>query len=78
MKLLWIATALVILGMNPVFAQSDCSAYEAQRKIIFQLSYERSSRFGQYKISLGKRTAIFGLKTEKDMQFYNGILCNFF
>jgi hypothetical protein len=74
MKLIWITTVLLIFGMNPVFAKSDSSAYEAQRKKINQLLTERSSRFGQYEISLGKRTGIFGLKTKKDMQFSNDIL----
>jgi hypothetical protein len=74
MKLIWITTVLLIFGINPVFAQSDSSAYEAQRKRINQLLIERSSKFGQYENSLGKRTGIFGLKTKKDMQFSNEIL----
>jgi hypothetical protein len=74
MKLIWITIVILIFGLNPVFAQSDSTAYEAQRKRINQLLAERSSRFGQYQNSLGKRTGIFGLKTKKDMQFSNDIL----
>jgi hypothetical protein len=74
MKLIWITIVILIFGFNHVFAQTDSTAYEAQRNRINQLLRERSSRFGQYENSLGKRTGIFGLKTKKDMQFSNDIL----
>jgi hypothetical protein len=74
MKLIWIITIILTVGITQVSAQNDSSAYETQRKKINQLLDERSSRFGQYESSLGKRSGIFGLKTKKDMQFSNGIL----
>ena len=74
MKLIWIITIILTFGITQVSAQNDSSAYETQRKKINQLLDERSSRFGQYESSLGKRSGIFGLKTKKDMQFSNDIL----
>jgi hypothetical protein len=74
MKLIWIMAIILTVGINQVSAQNDSSAYETQRKKINQLLDERSSRFGQYESSLGKRSGIFGLKTKKDMQFSNDIL----
>lgn len=74
MKFIWITTIILTTGMSQVFAQSDSSAYETQRMKVNQLLAERSSRFGQYENSLGKRSGIFGLKTKKDMQFSNDIL----
>lgn len=74
MKLIWIITIILTTGITQVSAQNDSSAYEIQRKKINQLLDQRSSRFGQYESSLGKRSGIFGLKTKKDMQFSNDIL----
>lgn len=74
MKLVWVITILLTIGINRVSAQNDSSAYETQRNKINQLLKERSSRFGQYESSLGKKSGIFGLKTKKDMQFSNDIL----
>jgi len=74
MKLILIITLFLTAGISQVSAQNDSSAYETQRKKINQLLEERSSRFGQYESSLGKRSGIFGLKTKKDMQFSNDIL----
>jgi len=74
MKLIWIITIILTAAITQVSAQNDSSAYETQRKKINQLLDERSSRFGQYESSLGKRSGIFGLKTKKDMQFSNDIL----
>lgn len=74
MKLIWIITILLNVGINQVSAQNDSSAYETQRKKINRLLDERSSKFGQYESSLGKKSGIFGLKTKKDMQFSNDIL----
>lgn len=74
MKFIWTITIILTIGISQVSAQNDSSAYETQRKKINQLLDERSSRFGQYESSLGKRSGIFGLKTKKDMQFSNDIL----
>ncbi len=74
MKLIWISTFILTLGITEAYAQNDSSAYETQRKKINKLLDERSNRFGQYESSLGKRSGIFGLKTKKDMQFSNDIL----
>ena len=74
MKFIWIISIILTAGINQVSAQNDSSAYETQRKKINKLLDERSSRFGQYESSLGKRSGIFGLKTKKDMQFSNDIL----
>jgi hypothetical protein len=74
MKFIWIISIILTAGITKVSAQGDSSAYETQRKKINQLLDERSSRFGQYESSLGKRSGIFGLKTKKDMQFSNDIL----
>lgn len=74
MKLIWIMAIILNVGINQVSAQNDSSAYELQRKKINELLNERSSRFGQYESSLGRRSGIFGLKTKKDMQFSNDIL----
>jgi hypothetical protein len=74
MKLFWIIAIILTTGITQVSAQNDSSVYETQRKKINQLLDERSSRFGQYESSLGKRSGIFGLKTKKDMQFSNDIL----
>ncbi len=57
-----------------VLAQSDSSAYITQKNKINQLLAERSEKFGQYDISLKKRTGIFGLKTKRDLQYSNDIL----
>jgi hypothetical protein len=74
MKFIWIISIILTAGITQVSAQNDSSAYETQRKKINRLLDERSSRFGQYESSLGKRSGIFGLKTKKDMQFSNDIL----
>lgn len=74
MKFIWIISIILTAGLTQVSAQSDSSAYETQRKKINKLLDERSSKFGQYESSLGKRSGIFGLKTKKDMQFSNDIL----
>ena len=74
MKIILINICFVFVLYSTLFAQGDTSAYEVQRNKINQLLNERSSRFGQYESSLGKRTGIFGLKTKRDMQFSNDIL----
>lgn len=74
MKLIGSFIIILLLTKSPVSAQNDSSAYEAQRNKINKLLNERSSRFGQYDNSLGKRSGIFGLKTKRDLQFSNDIL----
>ena len=74
MKLIWSIIIILLLTKSNVSAQNDSSAYEAQRNKINKLLNERSSRFGQYDSSLGKRSGIFGLKTKRDLQFSNDIL----
>lgn len=74
MKIILLSLYSVFFLTGTLLAQSDTSAYEVQRNKINNLLDERSSRFGQYESSLGKRTGIFGLKTKRDMQFSNDIL----
>ena len=74
MKLIWSIIIILLLTKSNVSAQNDSSAYEVQRNKINKLLNERSSRFGQYDSSLGKRSGIFGLKTKRDLQFSNDIL----
>ncbi len=74
MKKIFLALILLSSVIANSFAQSDSSAYQLQRKKINGLLDDRSTKFGQYDESLGKRTGIFGLKTKKDMQRSNDIL----
>lgn len=63
------------MAVSYVSAQhTDSSAYQTQRAKVNKLLNQRSSRFGQYDASLGKRSGIFGMKTKKDMQASNDIL----
>jgi hypothetical protein len=57
-----------------VDAQTDTSAYEAQRSKINSLLAERSVRFGQYEQSLNDRSGIFGFQTKNDIRNSNEIL----
>ncbi len=52
----------------------DSSAYQTQRLKINSLLAERSSKFGQYDLSLSARTGIFGLQTKQDLRNSNDIL----
>lgn len=54
--------------------QNDTSAYQTQRLKINSLLVERSTRFGQYDLSLNARSGIFGLQTKKDLRNSNEIL----
>lgn len=58
----------------PVYAQTDTSAYQAQRLKVNSLLAQRSAKFGQYDQSLNQRTGIFGLQTKQDIQNSNEIL----
>lgn len=69
---------LLFIGLGFVFnaeaAQTDTSAYQTQRLKINSLLAERSSKFGQYDLSLSARTGIFGLQTKNDLRNSNDIL----
>jgi hypothetical protein len=54
--------------------QKDTSAYQTQRLRINALLAERSSKFGQYELSLNSRTGIFGMQTKEDIRNSNEIL----
>ena len=73
-----IRSILLFIGLSlavPVMAaQTDTSAYQTQRLKINALLAERSSRFGQYDLSLSARTGIFGLQTKNDLKNSNEIL----
>lgn len=65
---LFIALSLFI---NTIYAQSsaDSTSYEEQRAKVNHLLDDRVKKFGEYDISLEKKTGIFGLfKTKDDMQ----------
>jgi len=55
-------------------APADTSGYQTQRLKINSLLAERSSKFGQYDLSLNARTGIFGLQTKNDLKNSNEIL----
>lgn len=69
---------LLFIGLGFVFnaeaSQTDTSAYQTQRLKINSLLAERSSKFGQYDLSLSARTGIFGLQTKNDLRNSNDIL----
>lgn len=69
---------LLFVSLGFVFnagaAQTDTSAYQTQRLKINSLLAERSSKFGQYDLSLSARTGIFGLQTKNDLRNSNDIL----
>jgi hypothetical protein len=54
--------------------QKDTSAYQTQRLRINALLAERSTKFGQYELSLNSRTGIFGMQTKEDIRNSNEIL----
>ena len=58
------------------FAQvtADSLAYQAQRKKINNMLGLRKAKFGQYDLSLGQHTGIFGLQTKNDIRHSNDIL----
>lgn len=64
----------ILTGLNAYSIQPDTSAYQLQRVKINNLLAERSSRFGQYDLSLSARTGIFGLQTKNDLKNSNEIL----
>lgn len=74
MTLKYILLIIQLLFFSQLSAQTDTSAYQTQRAKINNLLEERSNRFGQYDLSLNKRSGIFGMKTKKDMQASNNIL----
>jgi len=59
---------LLLLNCSILYAQSDTTAYQLQRRKVNDLLADRSSKFGQYDESLNMRTGIFGFKTKRDMQ----------
>ena len=67
---------IISLGFvcNAQAAQTDTSAYQTQRLKINSLLAERSTKFGQYDLSLSARTGIFGLQTKNDLRNSNDIL----
>lgn len=64
--------ALLLAYVPAVHAQqtsSDTLSYEIQRKKVNELLHNRSVKFGEYDVSLQKKTGIFGLfKSKGDMQ----------
>jgi hypothetical protein len=62
------------VGTDVMALQKDTSAYQTQRLRINALLAERSSRFGQYELSLNSRTGIFGMQTKEDIRNSNEIL----
>jgi archaellum biogenesis ATPase FlaH len=56
------------------YAQTDTTAYQAQRSKINALLAERSVKFDQYEHSLNERTGIFGFQTKRDIRNSNEIL----
>lgn len=74
MKLKYSFIIIQLFVFCQLSAQTDTSAYQTQRAKVNRLLAERSSRFGQYDTSLGKRSGIFGMKTKRDMQASNNIL----
>lgn len=69
---------LLFIGLgfafNVMASPTDTSAYQTQRLKINSLLAERSSKFGQYDLSLSARTGIFGLQTKNDLRNSNDIL----
>jgi len=61
-------------AMETMALQTDTSAYMMQRFKINNLLAERSSKFGQYELSLNSRTGIFGMQTKNDIKNSNEIL----
>ncbi|RYZ99088.1 MAG: hypothetical protein EOP47_17755 [Sphingobacteriaceae bacterium] len=58
----------------PAQGNADSIAYEHQRNKINSLLALRKQRFGQYDVSLTKKTGIFGWQTKKDIRRSNDIL----
>ncbi len=73
-KALFSSFIFTFISIPVLFAQSDSSAYEAQRKRVNSLLQERSAKFARFEESLNAKTGIFGLKTKKDMQASINIL----
>ncbi|QQL51529.1 hypothetical protein GO620_006955 [Mucilaginibacter ginkgonis] len=72
-------TLIICLIALSVFAQTitpdpDSLAYQNQRKKINTMLAQRVAKFGDYTISLGQHTGIFGLQTKKDIRRSNEIL----
>ncbi|WP_270089436.1 hypothetical protein [Sphingobacterium sp. SYP-B4668] len=63
---------IALLYTNTLYAQQntdDSTSYESQRKRVNDLLHARSTKFGEYDVSLQKKTGIFGLfKSKGDMQ----------
>jgi len=63
---------VALLYTNNLYAQkatTDSTSYESQRKHVNDLLEARSAKFGEYDVSLQKKTGIFGLfKSKGDMQ----------
>lgn len=74
MRIVLITLISYFLTVFQLIGQNDSSAYQMQRLKINKLLDQRSERFGQYENSLGTRSGIFGLKTNRDMQTSNDIL----
>ncbi|WP_199561001.1 hypothetical protein [Mucilaginibacter hurinus] len=75
MKKLWLVIILCAVAA-PLYAQvnADSVAYEHQRAKINSLLALRKQKFGQYDVSLTKKTGIFGWQTKKDIRRSNEIL----
>jgi folylpolyglutamate synthase/dihydropteroate synthase len=69
---------LLMIGLcgavDAMALQTDTSAYMTQRFKINNLLTERSTKFGQYELSLNSRTGIFGMQTKNDIKNSNEIL----
>ncbi len=59
----------LVYGQDSTMVKADSLSFESQRERVNALLNERSQRFGEYDVSLEKKTGVFGLfKTKKDMQ----------
>ena len=80
MQSLWLSLGLMVAVLSvpqAVLAQSisDSISYEIQRKLVNTLLQQRSTKFGEYDVSLTQKTGIFGIfKSKGDMQKSNDIL----
>ena len=64
----------ISFSLTAMALPTDTSAYQIQRSKINALLAERSTKFGQYDLSLSARTGIFGLQTKNDLKNSNEIL----
>jgi hypothetical protein len=66
-----------LISFSAAAQNTDSTSYEAQRMRVNKLIEDRKVKFGEYDLSLEKKTAIFGLfKSKEDMQRTIDILKN--